>query len=83
MSRKIGPQYMVCSPPDTGELEKQFRYDVFKLLKVEGKTKDAVIENMINRRPARKAHASESATGNGVTHCHIWRKTLNGEPLNH
>jgi len=28
---------MVCPPPDTGELEKLFRYKVFKMLKAEGK----------------------------------------------
>jgi hypothetical protein len=28
---------MVCPPPDTAELEKLFRYEVFKMLKSEGK----------------------------------------------
>jgi len=28
---------MVCPLPDTGELEKLFRYEVFKMLKAEGK----------------------------------------------
>jgi len=28
---------MVCPPPDTGELEKLFRYEVFKMLKAEGR----------------------------------------------
>ncbi|CAB5159388.1 hypothetical protein D3OALGA1CA_4947 [Olavius algarvensis associated proteobacterium Delta 3] len=29
--------YRVCSPPDTGELEKLFRHEVFKILKVKPK----------------------------------------------
>ena len=41
---------MVCPPPDTCELEQLFRYEVFKLLKSEGKISDAVIENMMNWR---------------------------------
>jgi hypothetical protein len=40
----------VCSPPDTGEIEQLFRYEVFKMLKSEGKITDVVIENMINWR---------------------------------
>ena len=32
--------FMVCSPPDTGELEMLFRYEVFKMLKAEGKITD-------------------------------------------
>ncbi len=39
--------FMVCPTPDTGELEELFRYEVFKLLKAEGKINDAVIENMM------------------------------------
>ncbi len=39
---------MVCPPPDTGELEELFRYEVFKMLKAEGKITDVVIENMMN-----------------------------------
>jgi len=31
---------MVCPPPDTVELEKLFRYEVFKMLKSEGKIYD-------------------------------------------
>jgi hypothetical protein len=42
--------FMVCPPPDTGELEKLFRYEVFKMLKAEGKINDVVIENMMNWR---------------------------------
>ena len=40
--------FMVCPPPDTGELEKLLRYEVFKMLKAEGKITDVVIENMLN-----------------------------------
>ena len=57
--------FMVCPPPDTVELEKLFRYEVFKMLKAEGKINDVVIENMMNWPPARRAYrayASESAT---------------------
>jgi hypothetical protein len=46
---------MVCPPPDTGELEMLFRYEVFKMLKAEGKITDVVIENMMNWPPARRA----------------------------
>jgi hypothetical protein len=42
--------FMVCPPPDTEELEKLFRYEVFKMLKVEGKITDVIIENMMNWR---------------------------------
>ena len=42
--------FMVCPPPDTGEPETLFRYEVFKLLKAEGKINDVVIENMMNWR---------------------------------
>ena len=42
--------FMVCPPPDTVELEKLFRYEVFKMLKSEGKINDVVIENMMNWR---------------------------------
>jgi hypothetical protein len=42
--------FMVCPPPDTVELEKLFRYEVFKMLKAEGKINDVVIENMMNWR---------------------------------
>ncbi len=57
--------FMVCSPPDTGALEKLFRYEVFKMLEAEGKNTDVVIENMMNWPPARRAYrayASESVT---------------------
>jgi hypothetical protein len=42
-----------------------FRYEVFKMLKAEGKINDAVIENMMQWPPARRAYrayASESIT---------------------
>jgi len=42
--------FMVCPPPDTGDLEKLFRYEVFKMLKAEGKITDCVIANMMNWR---------------------------------
>ena len=42
--------FMVCPPPDTGELEKLFRYEVFRMLKSESKITDVVIENMMNWR---------------------------------
>ena len=53
---------MVCPPTDTGELEKLFRYEVFKKFKSEGKINDVVIENMMNWPTARRAYAWESAT---------------------
>jgi len=42
--------FMVCPPPDAVELEKLFRYEIFKMLKSEGKINDVVIENMMNWR---------------------------------
>ena len=53
---------MVCPLPDTAELEKLFRYEVFKMLKAEGKINDVIIGNMMNWPPARRAYASESTT---------------------
>ncbi len=41
---------MVCPPPNTGDLEKLFRHEVFNMLKTEGKITDVVIENMMNWR---------------------------------
>jgi len=61
--------FMVCPPPDTGELEKLFRYEVFRMLKSESKITDVVIENMMNWPPARRAYrayASESATADST-----------------
>ncbi len=42
-------------PPNTGDLEELFRYEVFKMLKAEGKINDVVIGNMMNWPPARRA----------------------------
>jgi hypothetical protein len=47
--------FMVCPPPDTGAIEKLFRYEVLKMLKAEGKITDVIIENMMNWPPARRA----------------------------
>ena len=61
--------FVVCPPPDTGELEELFRYEVFKMLKAEGKITDIIIENMMNWPPARRAYrayASESATAGSM-----------------
>ena len=58
--------FMVCPPPDTGALEKLFRYEVLKMLKAEGKITDVIIENMMNWPPARRAYASESATADSM-----------------
>ena len=66
---------MVCTPPDTGDLEELFRHEVSKMLKAEGKNNDAVIENMMNpadggtesafiaERPS--GHIMNSAAGGG------------------
>ncbi len=43
-----------------------FRYEVFKMLKPEGKITDVVIENMMNWPPARRAYASESVTADSM-----------------
>ena len=40
--------FMVDPPPDIGELEKLFRYEVIKMLKTEGKINDIITENMMN-----------------------------------
>jgi ribosomal protein S27E len=42
--------FMVCPPPNTRDLEELFRYEVFKMLKSEGKITDVIIENMMNWR---------------------------------
>ena len=47
--------FMVCPPPNTGDLEERFRYEVFKRLKADGKINDVVIENMMKWPPARRA----------------------------
>jgi hypothetical protein len=61
--------FMVCPPPDTGELEELFRYEVFKMLKAEGKITDVIIEKMTNWPPARRAYrayALESTTADSM-----------------
>jgi len=57
---------MLCPPPDAVELEKLFRYEIFNMLKSEGKINDVVIENMMNWPPARRAYASEIATADSA-----------------
>jgi hypothetical protein len=58
--------FIVCPPPDTGELEELFRHEVFRILKSEGKITDVVIESMMSWPPARRAYASESATADSM-----------------
>ena len=41
--------------PNPKDLEDLFRYEIFKMLKSEGKINDLVIENMMNWPPARRA----------------------------
>ena len=41
---------MVCPTPDAKDLEELFRYEVFKMLKAEGKITDALIENLMSWR---------------------------------
>jgi hypothetical protein len=43
-----GAAFRVCPPPDTGALEKLFRYEVFKRLKPEGKINELIIATMMN-----------------------------------
>ncbi len=57
--------FRVNPAPNPKDLEDLFRYEVFKMLKDEGKINDTVIENMMNWPPARRAYrayASESTT---------------------
>ncbi len=42
--------FVVCPTLNAKDLEDLFRYEVFKMLKAEGKINDAVIENMLNWR---------------------------------
>jgi hypothetical protein len=42
--------FKVCPTPNPKDLEDLFRYEVFKMLKAEGKINDVVIENMMNWR---------------------------------
>ena len=52
--------FRVNPTPNPKDLEGMFRYEVFKMLKAEGKINDAVIENMMQWPPARRACSSES-----------------------
>ena len=47
--------FKTCPTPNPKDLEDLFRYEVFKMLKSEGKINDLVIENMMNWPPARRA----------------------------
>ncbi len=58
--------FKTCPAPKAKDLEEPFRHEVFKMLKVEGKINDVVIENMMNWPPARRAYASESATADST-----------------
>ncbi len=40
--------FKACPTPQAKDLEEPFRYEVFKMLKAEGKITDVVIENMMN-----------------------------------
>ncbi len=40
--------FKACPTPNPKDLEDLFRYEVFKMLKTEGKINDVVIENMMN-----------------------------------
>jgi hypothetical protein len=88
--------FRVNPAPNPKDLEDLFRYEVFKMLKAEGKITDAVIENMMNWPPARRAYrayASESTTAasmciagmlSGPTMKRgwkIWRATSSGHPF--
>ena len=58
--------FKACPTPQAKDLDEPFRYEVFKMLKAEGKINDVVIENMMNWPPARRAYASESATADST-----------------
>ena len=47
--------FKACPTPQAKDFEEPFRYEVFKMLKAEGKINDVVIENMMNWPPARSA----------------------------
>jgi hypothetical protein len=40
--------FKTCPAPNPKDIEDLFRYEVFKMLKAEGKITDVVIENMMN-----------------------------------
>jgi len=42
--------FMVCTKPEAKDLEDLFRYEVFKMLRAEGKINEAIIENMLSWR---------------------------------
>ena len=44
--------FKTCPTPNPKDLEDLFRYEVFKMLKSEGKINDVVIESMMNWPPA-------------------------------
>ncbi len=44
--------FRVNPAPNPKDLEDLFRYEVFKMLKAEGKITDVIIENMMNWPPA-------------------------------
>ena len=58
--------FKTCPTPNPKDLEDLFHYEVFKMLKSEGKINDFLIENMINWPPARRAYGSESATADSM-----------------
>ncbi len=47
--------FKTCPTPNPKDLEGLFRYEVFKMLKSEGKINEVVIESMMNWPPARRA----------------------------
>jgi hypothetical protein len=47
--------FRVNPAPNPKDFEDLFRYEVFKMLKAEGKITDVIIENMMNWPPARRA----------------------------
>jgi hypothetical protein len=67
--------FRVNPTPNAKDLEDLFRYEVFKMLKAEGKINDAVIENMMQWPPARRAYrayASERKSGTLYYPCVIF-----------
>jgi hypothetical protein len=59
--------FKACPKPNPKDLEGLFRYEVFKMLKSEGKINDLVIENMMNwRHSGFKSQLVLSATGNAT-----------------
>jgi hypothetical protein len=47
--------FKTCPIPNPKDLEGLFRYEVFEMLKAEGKITDVIIENMMHCPPARRA----------------------------